>query len=207
VNRTQMRTIVTIEDPIEALHTDELSSIDQREVGLDTPSAADALASIVRQDADIVQLGHLGDLATAEAVLHAAEAGALVIAGLTTNDVFEALSRIISFFPTHRQVVARQSLAASLHAALGLRLVRAAGGRTQYPVVEILRGTPEVRTAIASGDSPELLLELMGAGEGGMQTFEQALGRLLDSELADTADAASVSRNARYARRTVTRTR
>ena len=204
VNRTQTRSIVTIEDPIEALHADNRSSIDQREVGLDTPSAADALASILRQDADVVQISHLGDLATTEAALHAAESGALVIAGLTTNDIFDAFSRIISMYPVHRQGVARQSLAATLQAGLGLRLVRALDGISRYPVVEIVRGTPQVRRAIASADPPEQLLQLMGTGEAGMQTFEQALSRLVDSDLADSDDAANVTRNGQITRHDVT---
>lgn len=206
VNRTQTRSIVTIEDPIEALHADDLSSIDQREVGLDTPSAADALASILRQDADVVVIGHLGELATAEGALQAAESGALVIAGLSTNDICDALSRIVSFFPVHRQGVARQSLAATLQAGLGLRLVRAPDGTTRNPATEIIRGTPQVRSAIASADPPELLLELMRAGEAGMQTVEQALSRLVDLEMADTAAAADVRRNGRIARHQVSST-
>jgi len=206
VNRTQTRAIVTIEDPIEALHADNLSSIDQREVGLDTPSAADAVASILRQDADIVLISHIGDLPTAEAALHAAESGALVIAGLTTNDIFDGFARIVSLFPVHRQGVARQSLAASLQAGLGLRLVRAPDGVTRYPVVEIVRGTPQVRSAIASADPPEQLLELMSSREAGMQTFEQALSRLVESDLADTDDAAQVTRNGRITRHASTPT-
>lgn len=200
VNRTQTRAIVTVEDPIEALHADNLSSIDQREVGLDTPSAADALASILRQDADIVLISHLGDLATAEGALRAAESGALVIAGLPTNGICDAFSRIVSFFPVHRQGIARQSLAATLQAGLGMRLVRAPDGRTRYPAAEIIRGTPQVRSAIASADPPERLLDLMGAGEAGMQTLEQALTRLVDSDMADTDDAADVTRTGRIAR-------
>jgi len=207
VNRTQTRSIVTVEDPIEALHADSRSSIDQREVGLDTPSAADALASILRQDADIVQVSYLGDLATAEAALHAAESGALVIAGLTTNDIFDAFARIVSMFPVHRQGVARQSLAATLQAGLGMRLVRASDGRSRYPVVEVIRGTSAVRSAIASADPPERLLELMGAGTAGMQTFDQALARLVDSDLADTDDAASVTPTGRFARADITAAR
>ena len=203
VNRTQTRSIVTIEDPIEALHADNRSSIDQREVGLDTPSAGDALASILRQDADVVQISHLGDLATTEAALHAAESGALVIAGLTTNDIFDAFSRIVSMYPVHRQGVARQSLAATLQAGLGLRQVRALDGISRYPVVEIVRGTPQVRRAIASADPPEQLLQLMGTGEAGMQTFEQALSRLVDSHLADSDDAANVTRNGQITRHDV----
>jgi len=201
VNRAQTRSIVTIEDPIEALHADDRSSIDQREVGLDTPSAADALASILRQDADIVQISHLGDPATTEAALRAAESGTLVIAGLSTNDIFDAISRIVSMFPVHRQGVARQSLAATLQAGLGMRQVRAPDGTSRYPVVEIIRGTPQVRSAIASADPPEILLRLMASGEAGMQTFEQALARLVDADLADTVDAANVTRNGRIARR------
>ncbi len=200
VNRTQTRAIVTIEDPIEALHADNRSSIDQREVGLDTPTAGDALASILRQDADIVLISHLGDLATTEAALQAAESGALVIAGLTTNDIFDAFARIVSFFPVHRQGVARQSLAATLQAGLGLRLVRAPDGRSRYPVVEIVRGTPQTRSAIASADPPERLLELMETGDAGMQTFQQALARLVDSDMADSDDAAKVTRNGRITR-------
>ena len=201
VNRTQTRSIVTIEDPIEALHADNRSSIDQREVGLDTPSAADALASILRQDADIVQIGHLGDPATTEAALHVAESGTLVIAGLSTNDIFDAISRIVSMFPVHRQGVARQSLAATLQAGLGMRQVRGPDGASRYPVVEILRGTPQIRSALASADPPELLLELMASGESGMQTFEQALARLVDADLADTDGAADVTRIGRIPRR------
>jgi twitching motility protein PilT len=200
VNRTRTRAIVTIEDPIEALHVDNFSSIDQREVGLDTPSAADALASIVRQDADLVLISRLGDLATAEGALQTAESGALVIAGLTSNDILDGFARIVSFFPVHRQGVARQSLAATLQAGLGLRLVRAPDRVMRYPVVEIIRGTPQVRSAIASADPPERLLELMSSGEAGMQTFEHALSRLVESDLADVDDAAQMMRSGRITR-------
>jgi twitching motility protein PilT len=207
VNRTQTRAIVTIEDPIEVLHSDDRSAIDQREVGLDTLSAADGLASVLRQDPDIVQISHLGDLATAEAALHAAEAGALVVAGVTTQDVFDAFTRIVGFFPLHRQGTARQSLAACLRGALGMRLVRTPGGLARQPAVEIVRGTPEIRAAIASSDPPDRLIELMSTGEEGMQTLDQALARLVASDQADINDATEMARDARVLRLNITHAR
>jgi twitching motility protein PilT len=175
VNTTTARHIVTIEDPIEFLHSDKRSVINQREVGSDTRSFGRALRRVLRQDPDIILIGEMRDEETVRAALSAAETGHLVLSTLHTADASETVNRIIDFFPPHQHGQVRSMLAATLGGVISQRLVPAIGGG-RVAALEILRSTGRVRDAILD---PEQTVRLRGMiSEGayyGMQTFDQAL--------------------------------
>ena len=128
INSTRARHIITLEDPIEYLHRDKLSIVNQREVGADTESFARAMRRVLRQDPDVILIGEMRDEETVRTALAAAETGHLVLSTLHTLDATETVNRIIDFFPPHLQQQARVMLAATLRGAVGQRLVRDATG-------------------------------------------------------------------------------
>jgi twitching motility protein PilT len=175
VNTTTARHIVTIEDPIEFLHTDKSSVINQREVGSDTGSFERALRRVLRQDPDIILIGEMRDEETVRTALSAAETGHLVLSTLHTADAAETINRIIDFFPPyhHRQV--RSMMAGTLRGVISQRLVPATGGG-RVAALEILRTTGRVRDAILDADQTIRLTGIISEGAYyGMQTFDQAL--------------------------------
>ncbi|MGA2928699.1 MAG: type IV pilus twitching motility protein PilT [Solirubrobacteraceae bacterium] len=175
VNTTTARHIVTIEDPIEFLHTDKHSVINQREVGSDTGSFERALRRVLRQDPDIILIGEMRDEETVRTALSAAETGHLVLSTLHTADAAETINRIIDFFPPyhHRQV--RSMMAGTLRGVISQRLVPATGGG-RVAALEILRTTGRVRDAILDADQTIRLTGIISEGAYyGMQTFDQAL--------------------------------
>ena len=175
VNRTRARHIVTIEDPIEFLHSDKLSVINQREVGADTASFGRALRRVLRQDPDIILIGEMRDEETVRTALSAAETGHLVLSTLHTADASETINRVIDFFPPHEHRQVRAMLAATLRGVISQRLVPAiAGGRVA--ALEILRATGRVRDAIIDPNQTGQLAQIISEGAYyGMQTFDQAL--------------------------------
>lgn len=156
MNDGPARSVITVEDPIEVLHSDRECAINQREVGLDTGSFADGLLRVLRHDPDVVMIGALGDLATLEVALNAAGNGVLVIAGLSAGDAREAVERLVALYPPHRQAQARALLAASLHAVLCQRLVPREGGGGRRPVAEIVAGSAAVRRLAALPEDYEV---------------------------------------------------
>ena len=179
VNANREGHIVTVEDPVEVLHPDKRSIVDQREVGADTPSAVSGLEHALRQDPDVLMVGELRDADAAWAVLQAAEIGHLVLAGMSTVSTIDTISRFVELFPPHRQRQVRASLAVTLRGIVSQRLLPRAGGRGRVPAVEILVVNSRVRERIAD---PERLVELddeMTHGDlYGMQTFDQSLVHL-----------------------------
>jgi twitching motility protein PilT len=175
VNTTAARHIVTIEDPIEFLHKDKRSVINQREVGSDTSSFARALRRVLRQDPDIILIGEMRDEETVRTALSAAETGHLVLSTLHTADAPESINRIIDFFPPHQHGQVRSILAGTLRGVISQRLVPAVdGGRVA--ALEILRMTGRVRDAILDPDQTVMLPGIIAEGAYyGMQTFDQAL--------------------------------
>ena len=175
VNTTAARHIVTIEDPIEFLHADKRSVINQREVGSDTHSFARALRRVLRQDPDIILIGEMRDEETVRTALSAAETGHLVLSTLHTADAAETVNRIIDFFPPHQHGQVRSMLAATLGGVISQRLVPAIdGGR--FAALEVLRTTGRVRDAIIDPVQTVRLKEIISEGVYyGMQTFDQAL--------------------------------
>ncbi len=176
INSTRARHIITLEDPIEYLHRDKLSIINQREVGADTESFARAMRRVLRQDPDAILIGEMRDEETVRTALAAAETGHLVLSTLHTLDATETVNRIIDFFPPHLQQQARVMLAATLRGAVGQRLVQRTGGEGRVAVCEVLVSTGRVQDLILNPQETGRLTEVISEGEYyGMQTFDQAL--------------------------------
>jgi twitching motility protein PilT len=176
INRSQSKHIVTIEDPIEFLHRDKLSIINQREVGSDTTSFKRALRRVLRQDPDVILVGEMRDEETVSTALSAAETGHLVFSTLHTVDAPETVNRIVDFFPPHQHQQARAMLAGTLKGVISQRLVRTPDGRGRVATCEILRMTGRVRDMIMNPEETGRLTEVISEGEYyGMQTFDQAL--------------------------------
>ena len=176
INRSQSKHVVTIEDPIEFLHRDKLSIINQREVGSDTTSFKRALRRVLRQDPDVILVGEMRDEETVSTALSAAETGHLVFSTLHTVDAPETVNRIVDFFPPHQQQQARAMLAGTLKGVISQRLVRTPDGRGRVATCEVLRMTGRVRDMIMNPEETGRLTEVIFEGEYyGMQTFDQAL--------------------------------
>jgi twitching motility protein PilT len=177
INGTRSANIMTVEDPIEYLHRDNRSIVNQREVAVDTISCAQALRSALRQDPDVILVGEMRDLETVETGLLAAETGHLVLSTLHTLDATETINRIIAVFPPHQQRQVRLQLASVLRAAVSQRLIPRADGMGRVPAVEVLVATPFVRDCIVDKDKTHLIQPAIAAGTSqyGMQTFDQSI--------------------------------
>jgi twitching motility protein PilT len=176
INASQAKHIVTVEDPIEFLHRDKRSILNQREVGEDTGSFKRALRRVLRQDPDVILVGEMRDEETVATALSAAETGHLVLSTLHTLDAPETINRIIDFFPPHMHGQARAMLAGTLKGVVSQRLVRTADGRGRAATCEILRTTGRVKDMIMNPAETGRLIEVISEGAYyGMQTFDQAL--------------------------------
>src|SRR5579884_1083854 len=176
INETRSCHIVTIEDPIEYLHKDRNSIINQREVGMDTGSFSRAMRRVLRQDTDVILIGEMRDQETVRTALSAAETGHLVLSTVHTLDAPESVNRIIDFFEPHEQNQARAMLAGTLRGVVSQRLVPTRDGHGRVAVCEILRMTGRARDMIMDPDETGNLREVIREGEYyGMQTFDQAL--------------------------------
>jgi twitching motility protein PilT len=176
INTSYAKHIVTIEDPVEFLHRDKVSIINQREVGEDTASFARALRRVLRQDPDVILVGEMRDEETVRTALSAAETGHLVLSTIHTVDASESVNRIIDFFPQTEQRQARAMLAGTLKAVVSQRLVPTADRHGRIASCEILRMTGRVRDMILNPEETGRLHEVISEGAYyGMQTFDQAL--------------------------------
>jgi twitching motility protein PilT len=176
INTRNSKHIVTIEDPIEYLHRDKKSIVNQREVGNDTASFKRALRRVLRQDPDVILIGEMRDEETVQTALSAAETGHLVLSTLHTVDAPESINRIIDFFPPHQHNQARSMLAGTLRGVISQRLVKNAAGNGRVPICEILRMTGRVKDMIMNPAETGRLPEAISEGAYyGMQTFDQAL--------------------------------
>jgi twitching motility protein PilT len=176
INTTMAKHIVTIEDPVEFLHQDKRSIINQREVGEDTTSFKRALRRVLRQDPDIILIGEMRDEETVRTALSAAETGHLVLSTLHTVDAPETVNRIIDFFPQVEQRQARAMLAGTLKGVISQRLVPTPDGNGRVATCEVLRMTGRVRDMIMNEEETGKLPEVIAEGSYyGMQTFDQAL--------------------------------
>jgi twitching motility protein PilT len=175
MNETMSKHIVTIEDPIEFVHNDKRSAINQREVGMDTASFKRALRRVLRQDPDVILVGEMRDEETVQTALSAAETGHLVLSTIHTVDATESINRMLDFFPPHQHGQARSMIAGTVKGVISQRLVPGAdGGRVA--VCEILRMTGRVRDMIMDPSQTGKLVEVItSGGYYGMQTFDQAL--------------------------------
>ena len=176
INETAYKHIVTVEDPIEYLHRDRKSAIDQREVGSDTESFATALRRVMRQDPDVILIGEMRDETTVRTALAAAETGHLVLSTVHALDAGETINRILDFFPPAQQQQARAMLAGTLKGVISQRLVPRADGSGRIAIAEILTMTGRVHDMILDRDrTGELADVIEQGGYYGMQTFDQAL--------------------------------
>jgi len=177
INEKRHANVITIEDPIEFLHRDINSSINQREVGADTGSFGAALRRVLRQDPDVILIGEIRDIETLEVALKAADTGHLVFSTLHTTDATQTISRVLSFYAPHQQNEVRFMLASALSAVVSLRLVPRADKPGRVPACEILINTAAVRDQIRdmtkSLNIPDLIKE--GTVQYGMQSFDQSL--------------------------------
>jgi len=177
INERRHANIITIEDPIEFLHRDINCHINQREVGTDTASFAQALRRVLRQDPDVILLGEIRDLDTLDTALKAADTGHLVFSTLHTTDATQTINRVLSFYPPHQQAEVRFSLSSALAAVISLRLVPRRDKPGRVPACEVLINTAAVRDNIRdmtkSLNIPELIKE--GTVQYGMQSFDQSL--------------------------------
>ena len=185
INRTRTAHVMTVEDPIEFLHRDQLSLINQREVSVDTRSFAQALRSALRQDPDVILVGEMRDFETIETALLAAETGHLVFSTLHTLDATETINRIIAVFPPHQQKQVRLQLASVLRAVISQRLIPRLDGRGRAPAVEVMISTPFIRDCIVDKEKTHLIPGAIGAGTSqyGMQTFDQSIFALYEQQL------------------------
>ena len=164
INSSRSRHVVTLEDPIEYLHRDKRSIINQREVGADTASFARAMRRVLRQDPDVILIGEMRDEETVRTALSAAETGHLVLSTLHTLDASETINRIIDFFPPHLQQQARVMLAATLRGAVSQRLVPRAGGGGRVAVCEVMAVTGRVQDLIINPQETGRITEVIAEG-------------------------------------------
>ncbi len=178
INENRACHILTIEDPVEYVHTHKVAAVSQREVGLDSPSFDRALRSALREDPDVLLIGEMRDIDSIQIALTMAETGHLVFATLHTNDAPQAIDRIIDVFPAWRQEQTRVQLAASLCAVIAQRLVPKIGGG-MVAAFEVLIATNPVRNLIREGRSNQLQNIMFTNQKEGMQTLENSLADLV----------------------------
>ena len=177
INQMRCAHVMTVEDPIEFLHRDQKSIVNQREVSVDTRSFAHALRSALRQDPDVILVGEMRDFETIETGLLAAETGHLVFSTLHTLDATETINRIIAVFPPHQQKQVRMQLASVLKAVISQRLLPKVDGKGRAAAVEVMVTTPFIRDCIVDKERTPLISGAIAAGRSqyGMQTFDQSI--------------------------------
>jgi twitching motility protein PilT len=185
INASRTDHIMTIEDPIEYLHRDKRSIVNQREVGSDTESFSKALRAALRQDPDVILVGEMRDFETIQTALTAAETGHLVLSTLHTIDAAETINRIISVFPPYQHKQVRLQLAAVLKSIISMRLIPRADGKGRVPAVEILIATALIKDCIVDPDKTKMIHDAIAQGivHYGMQTFDQSLFNLFKTGL------------------------
>ena len=191
INSTRCAHVMTVEDPIEFLHRDNRSIINQREVAVDTRSFAYALRSALRQDPDVILVGEMRDFETIETGLLAAETGHLVFSTLHTLDATETITRIIAVFPPHQQKQVRLQLASVLKAVVSQRLLPKANGEGRAPAVEVMISTAFIRDCIVDKEKTSLVHGAIAAGTSqyGMQSFDQSIFGLFSQGLVSYEEA------------------
>ena len=185
INSTRTEHIMTIEDPIEYLHRDKKSIINQREIGNDTESFSKALRQALRQDPDVILVGEMRDFETIQTSLVAAETGHLVLSTLHTIDATETINRIIAVFPPYQHKQVRMQLASVLKSIISMRLVPKADGKGRVPAVEVLIATATIKDCILDPDKTKSISDIIeqGAIHYSMQSFDQSIFSLFKSGL------------------------
>jgi twitching motility protein PilT len=190
VNRTRYDHIVTVEDPIEYVHSNKRSLVNQREVGNDTHSFTAALKHVLRQDPDVILIGEMRDLETISVALTAAETGHLVFATLHTQDAAQTIDRIIDVYPSHQQDQIRTQLAATLQGVVSQTLVPRASGAGRVIATEVLLTTPAIANLIREGKAHQITSSMQAGRALGMHTMDQ--------HLADLVNEGEITREAAY---------
>lgn len=197
INETKAYHIVTIEDPIEFLHTHKKSTINQREVGADTKDFASALRAALRQAPKVILVGEMRDLETAEIALEAAETGHLVLSTLHTIDASKTIDRIVGLYPKNEERIIRTRLAQTFRYIVSQRLIPTTDGRGRVAAVEILKSNPRTREYIEKGETEgKSLLDAIRDGEiDGMQDFDTVIRRLIEQKVISMDDGLSFATN------------
>jgi twitching motility protein PilT len=189
LNLNQPKHIVTIEDPIEFVHTPQQCLIQQREVGTHTHSFANALRAALREDPDVIMVGELRDLETIRLAITAAETGHLVLGTLHTSSAAKTMDRIVDVFPAEEKDMARSMLSESLNAVISQVLCKRKDGAGRVAAYEVMVGTPAVRNLIRESKVAQLYSAIQTGRAAGMQTLDQSLAALIQQGLIDTAEA------------------
>ena len=197
INTNRSCHIITIEDPIEFLHRDKRCIINQREIGVDAKTFAEALRGALRQDPDVIMVGEMRDLETIEIALMAAETGHLVLSTLHTIDAMETINRIVSVFPPYQQKQIRIQLAGVIKAIISQRLMPTKDGKGRVPAVEVMVSTARIRECIEDKDKTKDIPDAIAKGHitYGMQTFDQSLMELMKRGLISYEEALRQSSN------------
>jgi len=194
INTYREVNIITIEDPIEVLHSDKKAIISQREIRSDTLDFTNALRAAMRQDPDVIMVGEMRDIETVRAALSAAETGHLVLATLHTVDAMDTINRIVDFFTPHEQGQVRAALAQTLRGIVSQRLVRKADGSGRTLVAEVMVNTGRTAEAIIDPSSQPPIVDLIAEGDYyKMQTFDQHLFQLVRDEVCTLDDALAIA--------------
>lgn len=195
INSLERRHIVTVEDPIEYVHKDLLGVVNQRELGTDTRSFADALKHVMRQNPDVILVGEMRDLATIQLAITAAETGHLVLSTLHTIDAAQTIDRIVDVFQPGQQSQIRTQLSVTLQAVVSQTLLPTRDGKGRIGAHEVMVVTPSIRTLIREGKTHQLYLDIQTGGEYGMQTLDGSLLKLLREGKVDYEHALAKSSN------------
>ncbi len=205
-NETRADHIMTIEDPIEFVHTSKVALVNQREVGADTQSFGAALKHVLRQDPDIILLGELRDLESISVALTAAETGHLVFATLHTSDASQSIDRIIDVFPAHQQQQVRMQLSLVLQGVVCQTLVPKASGQGRAVAVEVLKITPAVANLIRAAKTSQIVTAMQTGSNLGMQTMDQHLAALVSDGTITLEAAEGKAHDVETVRQLITRT-
>ena len=195
INKTSRKHIVTLEDPIEFVFSDDKSVIEQREIGLDSKSFAAGLKHVLRQDPDVIMIGEMRDAISFSAAMSAADTGHLVLSTLHTTNAAQSVTRILDFFRSEERDQIRRQLAGTLKAVVCQRMVGRAGGGV-IPAIEVMINTPTMRKLIEENRLEKLGVGIETGGEDGMQNFNQALFKLVQDRLVTEEEALSKASNA-----------
>jgi len=200
INETRHDHIITLEDPIEYIHTPDQCLINQREIGRDTASYADGLRAILREDPDVILIGEMRDLTTIETALTAAETGHLVFATLHTNSAADSIDRVVDVFPAERQRQIRMQLSMTLQAVLSQQLLpRRGGGRVA--ACELMMVSPAVRNLIREGKTPQIANAVATSADLGSITMDNALIRLFKDKKITAETARQAAHDPEYVKK------
>jgi twitching motility protein PilT len=197
INKEHAKMIITIEDPIEFLHSSKNSAVVQREIGSDAPTFSEALVAAMRQDPEVIMIGEIRDYATAAAALSAAQTGHLVFSTLHTMDTVRTVNRVIELFPPHERATARMLFAESLVGIVSQRLLPKKGGQGRVAAMEVLKGTLRIKDLVKDEHrTPELYEAIRDSRLDGMVTFDDNIAELYGQDVIDYVTGAAAATSA-----------